>query len=178
MATTKTSNIGLQKIVPGDEKEGVSVEKKLDRTYEKHVEDAGSNDDQTNLHYDEEDEEPELHARTYMALFAMFILNGVQVLALLGPPAVVSDLIKRKTQVPMTLLTISLTSKAELHRHQPERSPEADLDTQLPFTRSSRPSSRDISCFGYLSSSEEHPRCIMSHIFDRSRHRTGLKRYL
>lgn len=41
-----------------------------------------------NLVY-EEDEEPELHAQTYFALAAMFLLNLVQVFGLLGPPAVV-----------------------------------------------------------------------------------------
>jgi hypothetical protein len=41
-----------------------------------------------NLVY-EEDEEPELHAQTYFALAAMFLLNLVQVFALLGPPTVV-----------------------------------------------------------------------------------------
>lgn len=37
----------------------------------------------------DEDVEPELHARTYIALAAMILLNYVQVLALQGPPAVV-----------------------------------------------------------------------------------------
>jgi hypothetical protein len=44
-----------------------------------------------NLVYDDNDEEPELHARTYFALLAMFFLNLVQVFALQGPPAVVSN---------------------------------------------------------------------------------------
>lgn len=43
-----------------------------------------------NLVYDDDEEEPELHIRTYFALAAMFLLNLVQVLALQGPPAVVS----------------------------------------------------------------------------------------
>ena len=42
-----------------------------------------------NLVYDDNEEEPELHARTYFALLAMFFLNLVQVFALQGPPAVV-----------------------------------------------------------------------------------------
>lgn len=46
-------------------------------------------DSPTDLVYDDDDEEPELHARTYLALAAMFLLNLVQVLALQGPPAVV-----------------------------------------------------------------------------------------
>ncbi|KAJ9612106.1 hypothetical protein H2200_003703 [Cladophialophora chaetospira] len=43
-----------------------------------------------NLHYDEVDEEPKLHARTWIALAAMLLLNMVQVVALVGPPAVLS----------------------------------------------------------------------------------------
>lgn len=44
----------------------------------------------SNLAYSQDDEEPELHARTYFAVAAMFVLNMVQVLALQGPPTVVS----------------------------------------------------------------------------------------
>lgn len=43
-----------------------------------------------NLVYQNDEEEPELHMRTYVALFAMFILNYVLVIALNGPAAVVS----------------------------------------------------------------------------------------
>ena len=43
-----------------------------------------------NLIYDDIEEEPELHMRTYVALASMFLLNLVQVFALQGPPAVVS----------------------------------------------------------------------------------------
>lgn len=43
----------------------------------------------TNMVYDDDSEEPELHARTWMALAAMFLLNFVNIFALLGPPAVV-----------------------------------------------------------------------------------------
>jgi hypothetical protein len=39
--------------------------------------------------YNDDEEEPEIHARTYVALAAMFLLNLVQVVALQGPPAVV-----------------------------------------------------------------------------------------
>lgn len=42
-----------------------------------------------NLVYENAEEEPELHARTYLALASMFLLNLVQVFALQGPPAVV-----------------------------------------------------------------------------------------
>lgn len=43
----------------------------------------------SNFDYDDAEQEPELHARTYFALAAMFLLNLVQVLALQGPPAMV-----------------------------------------------------------------------------------------
>jgi hypothetical protein len=55
----------------------------------KHIEQVVS--DNSNINYDQVDEEPELHARTYLALVAMFLLNMVQVIALSGPPAVVCD---------------------------------------------------------------------------------------
>ena len=47
-------------------------------------------DSQGNLIYENDEEEPELHARTYVAFGAMFLLNLVQVFALQGPPAVVT----------------------------------------------------------------------------------------
>lgn len=43
-----------------------------------------------NLVYDDAEEEPEIHIRTWFAVAAMFLLNFVQILALLGPPVVVS----------------------------------------------------------------------------------------
>ena len=49
---------------------------------------ATCNDD---LVYDNVYEEPELTARTWIALAAMFSLNLVQIVALQGPPAVVRD---------------------------------------------------------------------------------------
>lgn len=62
---------------------------------EKSIEDAkhleGIPASTANLVYSHDDEEPELHARTYFAVAAMFLLNMVQVLALQGPPAVVSN---------------------------------------------------------------------------------------
>jgi len=50
-----------------------------------------SETEETNLTYDDIDEEPELHVRTYVALASMFLLNLVQVFALQGPPAVVRN---------------------------------------------------------------------------------------
>jgi hypothetical protein len=57
---------------------------------EQHLEHAVTSS--VNLEYNDDEEEPEIHARTYVALAAMFLLNLVQVVALQGPPAVVSFL--------------------------------------------------------------------------------------
>lgn len=51
----------------------------------------GAHNQQADLTYDDEDEEPALHARTYFALLALFLLNFVQVVALTGPPTVVCE---------------------------------------------------------------------------------------
>jgi hypothetical protein len=66
----------------------VSVGEKEHAASDRQVEEVDKDDG--NLHYDEVDVEPELHMRTYIALAAMFMLNMVQVVALQGPPAVVS----------------------------------------------------------------------------------------
>lgn len=68
-----------------EEAKGTPIDHK---TAENHVEYATPT---SSLNYDDDEREPELHARTYVALFAMFLLNMVQVLALQGPPAVVRD---------------------------------------------------------------------------------------
>lgn len=43
-----------------------------------------------NLLYDNIDEEPAIHLRTWIALGSMFLMNFVQTFALQGPPSVVS----------------------------------------------------------------------------------------
>ena len=45
--------------------------------------------------YEDADTEPELHARTWFAVLALFFLNYVQVFALTGPPAIVCCIISR-----------------------------------------------------------------------------------
>ncbi|KIW78982.1 hypothetical protein Z517_08822 [Fonsecaea pedrosoi CBS 271.37] len=98
---------GLGKAAQPNEAELVSVEDKRELSSEKQIEDVDGNDQ--NLHYDEVDVEPELHARTYIALFSMFLLNMVQVVALQGPPAVldfIGDSLnnpKTQTWVPNSL---------------------------------------------------------------------------
>lgn len=65
-----------------DEKQKSSVEQ-----YEHTTDSHG------NLVYENTEEEPELHARTWIAMSAMFLLNLVQVFALQGPPSVVCPLL-------------------------------------------------------------------------------------
>ena len=60
-----------------------------------HAEDVTAEE---NLVYDNADEEPELHASTYVALASMVLLNFVQVFALQGPPAVVSDTLWKESR--------------------------------------------------------------------------------
>ena len=44
-----------------------------------------------NTFYDDVDHEPEIHLKTYFAVAAMLFLNYVQIIALQGPPLVVSN---------------------------------------------------------------------------------------
>ena len=60
--------------------------------------------------FDEEEVEPELHARTWIALAAFFLLNYTQVVALQGPSAVVSTRDLRTKSVPFP---------DDHHRHLP-----------------------------------------------------------
>ena len=63
-----------------------SEEKALATAEISHVD---NKDELGNLTYGLVDEEPEVHFRTYLATAAMFLLNLVQVVALLGPPVAV-----------------------------------------------------------------------------------------
>lgn len=65
----------------------------------------------TNLVYDDNDEEPELHFRTYFALAAMFLLNLVQVFALQGPPAVVCMTVPTSTELTDHVQSFLLSGK-------------------------------------------------------------------
>ncbi len=59
-----------------------------------HLERSRTGSDQSgNLVYQEEDKEPEIHLRTWVALGCMCLLLCVQSISLQGPPAVVSVLI-------------------------------------------------------------------------------------
>ena len=75
-----------QQARPQDVRESKDLDKKdyLEEEHAQNLELASGN-----LVYDVDDEEPELHLRTYIAIAAMFLLNLVQVFALQGPPAVV-----------------------------------------------------------------------------------------
>jgi hypothetical protein len=85
MASNNTSETNF-------EKNGLSSETTPNLSKE-HLPKDDSVLDDGNLHYDNGDVEPEIHFRTYVALFAMFMLNFVSVVALQGPPAVVSALL-------------------------------------------------------------------------------------
>lgn len=54
-----------------------------------HLENIDTNDN-LNIHYDDVDEEPELHMRTYIAIAAVCVMNLAQTVAVQGPPAAVT----------------------------------------------------------------------------------------
>jgi hypothetical protein len=75
-----------------------------------------------NFVYEDNDEEPELHARTYFALAAMFLLNLVQVLALQGPPAVVRIIAGRiRKLTELTIATCSFHTSERISMVRPPR---------------------------------------------------------
>jgi hypothetical protein len=92
MASSTAPDIAGGGIAPHQEQDrALPYNEKTDSlSDEKHLEHVSTNEG--NLVYDDVDEEPELHARTYIALLSMFALNFVQVFALQGPPSVVSGL--------------------------------------------------------------------------------------
>lgn len=70
-----------------------------DKDVQSHSDDPGDYELQrpmstVNHVYTDVDIEPEIHLRTYIALAAMLFLNYVQVIALQGPPVVVSTQFK------------------------------------------------------------------------------------
>ncbi|KAK5455817.1 hypothetical protein LTS15_005134 [Exophiala xenobiotica] len=93
---------------PGGAPEPQSINEKTAVSIEgQHLEDAPIS--QGNLVYDDDFEEPEIHMRTWVALAAMCLLSMAQLVALQGPPAVLSyigtDLngTKQQTWVPNAL---------------------------------------------------------------------------
>ena len=97
-----------------------------------------------NFVYNDAEEEPELHMRTWLALASMFLLNMVQVFALQGPPAVVCTSICCVTQ---------LIEAALLHWGQPRQSASTDLGSQLALPRTSGRLPAHLVCIRYLPSS-------------------------
>lgn len=91
MATENAADRGVNKELGSSVPEHApSVDEKQDFSMkEKHLE--NSPEEAKNLSYNDDEEEPEIHMRTWVALGAMWLLNYVQVVALQGPPAVVRN---------------------------------------------------------------------------------------
>lgn len=106
--------------------------------------------------YDEKDEEPVLHWRTYVALAAIFMLNLSMLVALNGPPAVVrSDLIRGLQEANFGALYIStawLQRLGNLYSNRPGRCTRSKLDPQCSFTCSSRHGPCNCKCHSRSSS--------------------------
>jgi hypothetical protein len=73
-------------VEPVQEAHSLPSEKSIEATHSEFVSTSTAN-----LAYSQDDEEPEIHVRTYLAVAAMFLLNMIQVFALQGPAAVVSS---------------------------------------------------------------------------------------
>ena len=84
-----------------DQNEVVGSQRVLDETK------LSSTEIEGNLTYEDDDQEPKIHFRTWTAVAAMFLLNFVQVIALQGPPVVVSSIFRNNTRGVGTELTLS-----------------------------------------------------------------------
>lgn len=128
-----------------------------------HLEQLASPSD--NLVYDNVEEEPELTARTWIALGAMFLLNLVQVLALQGPPAVVSDI---KPSREGRLHSDHCFHKALLYWIGLCQLSSLDLGAKLTLARSGSLIATALLHFGHIPSSQEFTRWHFHHILHRS----------
>lgn len=133
-----------------------------------HLETLETLDTEHNLVYNDVDEEPEIHARTWIALAAMFLLNLVQVVALQGPPAVVSN-----------LSLLYLVQKADRGRYSaflywkgPQQQRSADLGTQFALTRPSSPWPRYFLRLRYFPSPKTYPCWVVDYLAYRCSHCT------
>lgn len=113
--------------------------------------------------WNEEDEVPELHLRTWIALGAMLILQFVQLLALQGPPAVVSaakyfygpNLLS--VLIPLTLPR----TLAIIHWNQSSQQQGPGMDQQLVDPGPGRPGPHNRFDLRYLPSPQASPpRCL------------------
>lgn len=153
----------------GDEGNQPQLENKTTLAEVKHVEQRTPSEE--NLVYDEVDEEPELHARTYVALAAMFLLNLVQVVALQGPPAVVG--------ANQQLVVVDWTDCiALLHRNGPQESSSPDMGSKCPVSGASCHFAHYLLRLRHLSSSQAAARGLFRHLVCWSSHCTWVSQHL
>ena len=106
-----------------------------------------------NLVYDDAEEEPELHMRTYVALASMFLLNLVQVFALQGPPAVVRSF---DCYIYALLSLIAL-----LHWNEPRQLSSRNVGSELAVTSTGCHLSTHLVCIRHIPSSEAASRWVL-----------------
>lgn len=75
------------------------------------------------------DEEPELHARTWIAIAALFLLNFVQCFALTGTPSIVGSILRQIGSVWNVLLTLA-SSTAWVYCRCNKRCFRCNMDTK------------------------------------------------
>lgn len=106
------------------------------------------------LTYENPDEEPELHLKTYFAVAALFLLNFVQVFALTGPPVVVRCQI---VHFLLSRLTLALTAWSD--RRGSLRARDAELDPQCILACPGGAVSDYLIRVGYFPGKEADPGC-------------------
>lgn len=143
----------------------------MDKTHQ-HVEEETTGDSSLdlNLVYADDDHEPEIHFRTIIAVFAMFVLLFTQNVALQGPPFIVRSLLDFLSiidSVPFSrerkLINFPLSQSALVHRRRSqERCGRSDLGTELSVSCASGRGASDLRGFRHISSSQrDHYRLVI-----------------
>lgn len=128
MASNATTDVNVGQATQPAKPEIIAVEEKGPVSTEKQIEIVDASEH--NLRYDNSEEEPELHFRTYIAILAMCISNMVQCVALQGPPAVVRIQLTNISFLPsLRYLTNHHSSRfiARLYWRQPTQPANTDL---------------------------------------------------
>ena len=145
-----------------------------------HVESQGEKESQVpieeNLAYNIVDEEPEIHLQTYIAVAAMLFLNYVQIIALQGPPVVVSgvpvtDRLCCKSNADGNIL-------AGKHWAEPAQHARPDLGTERSLSCPSRTCPDPFVGIRHFSGPKNYHGRYLCRVICWSGHRAGIRQYL
>lgn len=124
MASTMAETNEINNSLPSTEKHMLHADSNVATA--EHLEGRGSHSESLgNIVYTNEEEEPELHLPTWIALGSIYLLLAGQGLAFQGPPAVVSDFFPRRQALKCSIAnqiflqsshSLELTSKTQTPR--------------------------------------------------------------